>query len=396
MSTRPLRVLVVHNRYREPGGEDAVVAAETALLRAHGHTVVEYRDDNRRAEGLGTVAAATQAVWSRPSQRRLADLLRAQPVDIAHFHNTFFLISPSAYHACRAAGVPVVQTLHNYRLACPAATFYRAGRPCEDCLGRVPWPGVLHACYRGSRAQTALVAVTVTAHRLLGTWRSAVELYVASTDFQRSKLVAAGLPEDRVVVKPHFVDPDPGASPGAGDYALYVGRLGAEKGVGTLLDAWAQLPDVPLKIAGDGPQADLVRRHLSKQPDANVEWLSRISRNTVWALLRQARFLVFPSDCYETFGIAIVEAFACGVPVIAARHGAMAELVADDGNGLLFAPGDAFDLARIVRQAWSDRATTARLGRAARAEYEARYTAPRNYTILSEYYARVLERFKKP
>jgi len=240
------------------------------------------------------------------------------------------------------------------------------------------------------------VAATVTAHRVLGTWRSAVELYVASTDFQRSKLVAAGLPEDRVVVKPHFVDPDPGASPGAGDYALYVGRLGAEKGVGTLLDAWAELPDVPLKIAGDGPQADLVRKHLSKQPHANVEWLGRISRNTVWALLRQARFLVFPSDCYETFGIAIVEAFACGVPVIAARHGAMAELVADDVTGFLFAPGDAFDLARTVRRAWSDRATTARLGRAARAEYEARYTAPRNYTMLSEYYARGLERFKRP
>jgi glycosyltransferase involved in cell wall biosynthesis len=395
MIHRPLRVLVVHNRYHEPGGEDAVVAAETALLRAHGHTVVEYQDDNRRADGLGTLTAATRAVWSRPSRRRLAALLRDQPVDIAHFHNTFFLISPSAYHACGAAGVPVVQTLHNYRLACPAATFYRAGRPCEDCLGRLPWPGVLHACYRGSHAQTALVAFTVTAHRLLGTWRSAIDLYVASTDFQRSKLVEAGLPGDRVVVKPHFVHPDPGTSPSGGAYALYVGRLSPEKGVRTLLDAWALLPDVPLKIAGDGPQADLIRRHIAEQSHPNVEWLGRVARNTVFALLLKARFLVFPSDCYETFGIAIIEAFSCGIPVIAARHGAMAELVADGRTGLLFAPGDAVDLARTVRLAWSDRAATERLGRAARTEYEARYTAPHNYAMLSDCYARVLERFNR-
>ena len=394
VTTGPLRILVVHNRYREPGGEDAVVAAETALLRANGHTIVEYVDDNRRIDSLGTVAAATQAVWSRPSRRRLDTLLGSQPVDVAHFHNTFFLVSPSAYHACRAAGVPVVQTLHNYRLACPAATFYRAGRPCEDCLGRLPWPGVVHACYRGSRAQTALVAITVTAHRLLGTWRSAVELYVTSTDFQRRKLVAAGLPEDRVAVKPHFVHPDPGQSgnESAGEYALYVGRLGPEKGVGTLLDAWAQLPDVPLKIAGDGPQGDLVRKHLAERP--NVEWVGGVARDTVFTLLRKARFLVFPSECYETFGMAIVEAFACGVPVIASRRGAMAELVADGRTGLLFAPGDATDLARTVRRAWSDREATTRLGRAARAEYETRYTAARNYEMLTECYARALKGFR--
>ncbi len=396
MITRPLRILVVHNRYREPGGEDLVVAAETALLRANGHTVVEYVDDNRRIDSLSTVAAVTQTVWSRPSRRRLAALLRDQPVDVAHFHNTFFLVSPSAYGACRAAGVPGVQTLHNYRLACPAATFYRAGRPCEDCLGRLPWPGVLHACYRGSRAETALVAVTVTAHRLLGTWRSAVELYVTSTDFQRRKLVAAGLPKDRVVVKPHFVDPDPGGSGNgsAGEYALYVGRLGPEKGVGTLLDAWAQLPDIPLKIAGDGPQADLVTKYVAERPQPNVEWVGRVARDTVFALLRKARFLIFPSECYETFGIAIAEAFACGVPVIASRRGAMAELVADGRTGLLFAPGDAADLARTVRRAWSAQEATARLGRAARAEYEARYTAARNYEMLTECYARVLEAFR--
>lgn len=394
MTAGPLRILVVHNRYREPGGEDAVVAAETALLRRHGHTVVEYLDDNRRVDSLSPITVAMQSVWSRATRLRLQALLRNQPVDVAHVHNTLFLVSPSAYYACRHAGVPVIQTVHNYRLACPAATFYRAGRPCEDCLGRAPWPGVLHACYRDSRALTALVAATVTAHRRLGTWRSAVGLYVASTDFQREKLVAAGLPADRVVVKPHFVDPDPGESGTVGEYALYVGRLAPEKGIDTLLDAWARIPDVPLKIAGDGPLAGRIAARLAEREQGNVELMGRVSRDGVLELLRQARLLVFPSECYETFGMAIVEAFACGLPVVASRLGAMAELVADGRTGRLFLPGDPDDLARAVRGLWSDPAETARLGRAARTEYETRYTAARNYVELMTCYRRAMAAFR--
>ncbi|MGH7700710.1 MAG: glycosyltransferase family 4 protein [Gemmatimonadales bacterium] len=390
-TTTALRILVVHNRYREPGGEDAVVAAETALLRRHGHTVVEYVDDNRRIDSLGPLAAATQTVWSRPTRRRLRALLREQTIDVAHVHNTLFLVSPSAYSACRDAGVPVVQTVHNYRLACAAATFYRAGRPCEDCLGRAPWPGILHACYRENRALTALVATTVTVHRWLGTWRSAVDLYVATTDFQRQKLVSTGLPEERIVVKPHFVDPDPGESGRKGGYALYVGRLAPEKGLGTLLDGWARLPDIPLKVAGDGPLADGARARLAERGQSNVELVGRVSRDGVFELLRQARLLVFPSECYETFGMAIVEAFACGVPVVASRLGAMAEIVADGRTGLLFRPGDPDDLGRAVRRLWDDPALAARLGRGARVEYDGRYTAERNYHALMNCYRRVVE-----
>lgn len=393
--SRPLRVLVVHNRYRGAGGEDAVVAGECALLRARGHEVVEYIDDNRRIADLGVVASAVRTVWARDSYKRLSALLRQTPVDVAHFHNTWFLVSPSGYYACRAAGVPVVQTLHNYRLACPAAGFFRDGRPCEDCLGRLPWPGIVHRCYRQSRAQTALVAATVTSHRWAGTWRRAVSAYVACSEFQRRKLVAAGLPQDRLLVKPHFVAPDPGPRSGVGAYGVFVGRLAAEKGVRTLLAAWRSLPDVPLKLVGTGPLADEARAAVQRAGCTAVELVGELARPAVFAVLKAARFLVFPSEGYETFGMSIVEAFACGVPVLASRLGAMAELVADGRTGLHFAPGDASDLAATVRRAWDDPDASASLGLAARAEYEAKYTADRNYEMLLEIYVRAAAGFRR-
>src|SRR5581483_9761958 len=194
--------------------------------------------------------AAARTVWSRPAYRVLRELLRAHRPAVAHFHNTFPLISPAAYYACRAERVPVVQTLHNFRLLCPNALFFRDGRVCEDCLGKaVPWPGVAHKCYRGSRSASAAVCTMLTVHRALGTWHTAVDRFIALTDASRRKFVAGGLPADKIAVKANFVDPDPGPGTGAGGYGVFVGRLSAEKGVGTLLKAWQQLGrDVPLKI----------------------------------------------------------------------------------------------------------------------------------------------------
>lgn len=383
-----MRVLVVHNYYQQAGGEDAVVSAETALLRRHGHEVVEYTEHNREIDHMARLGVASRAIWSRPSRQRLRGMLEDKAFDVAHFHNTFPLVSPSAYYACQGAGVPVVQTLHNYRLLCPSATFFRDGRVCEDCLGKsVPWPGVRHACYRASRHQTAVVTAMLTVHSWLRTWESQVALYVALTEFGRSKFIEGNLPAERIVVKPNFVDPDPGVQRGRGTHALFVGRLSPEKGLRTLAGAWRTLRGIPLAIVGDGPSRpeleSLIREH---GLEASLELLGHRNREEVMASMRGARFLIFPSESYESFGLSVVEAFACGLPVIASRLGAMAEIVDDGVTGLHFTPGNTEDLAAKVTWAWQHPEQMQQMGRAARSVYEARYTADRNYQRLMDIY----------
>jgi hypothetical protein len=196
-----MRQLLVHNRYQQPGGEDAVFEAEAALLQRHGHDVEQWVEDNREIPTTPTARLAAHTVWSSPAVRRLEAILHRTRPEVVHFHNTFPLISPAAYVTCRRQGVPVVQTLHNYRLICPNAMLFRDGHPCEECVGRVvPWPGVVHACYRGSRAQTAVAAAMLATHRVRGTWTRDVDVYVALTQFARGKFLRGGLPETRIVV----------------------------------------------------------------------------------------------------------------------------------------------------------------------------------------------------
>lgn len=387
-----MRILLVHDYYQQPGGEDAVFAAEALLLEAHGHRVLRHTVHNDSATAMGRVALARATVYNPAAYRELRALIDKERPEIVHFHNTFPLISPSAYYAARAEKVPVVQTLHNYRLLCAAATFFRDGHVCEDCLGKsVPWPGLLHACYRSSWLATGAVAAMMTVHRAAGTWTNAVDLYIALTEFARSKYIAGSLPADKIAVKPHFVHPDPGAGCGRGGYALFVGRLSPEKGLNTLLQAWGQLRGrVPLKVVGDGPLADRVAAAARKFPA--VEWLGRRPLQDVYPLIGDAAFLVVPSECYETFGRVAIEAFAKGTPVIASRIGAIGEVVDAGRTGLHFRPGDPCDLVSQVEWALAHPAHLVRMRREARTEFETRYTAERNYGMLAGIYALAMER----
>ncbi|MBW1929009.1 MAG: glycosyltransferase family 4 protein [Deltaproteobacteria bacterium] len=390
-------VLLIHNFYQHPGGEDEVFRAEAALLRSQGHEVVEFVEDNRKVDGVSPLKAAVDAIWSREAQRRLRTLIREKKPDVAHFHNTFLRISPAAYYTCKEEGVPVAQTLHNYRLVCPGALLMRDGRVCEDCLGRaVPWPGVAHGCWRGSRTQTAVVAGMLAFHRVLKTWHEQVDCYIALTEFARRKFIEGGLPAEKIVVKPNFVGEELRVTSNelqfsrhpslVTRYFLFVGRLSPEKGLGTLLRAWQKLKDVPLKIIGDGPLLEAVRAFNG----GGVQVLGRRPHDEVIALMKGARCVVFPSEWYEGFPMTIAEAFACGVPVIASRLGAMAEIVEDGRTGLLFEPGNADDLAAKVEWAWAHSEQMAEMGREARREYEEKYTAERNYEMLMQIYRRVM------
>ncbi|MFY9753896.1 MAG: glycosyltransferase [Candidatus Acidiferrales bacterium] len=390
-----MKILIVHNAYQQLGGEDTVVAAEAQQLGASGHTVLRYSRHNDELDGstlLRSLKAGCETIWSSRSYHDFERLLAQEKPGVAHFHNTFPLISPSAYYACAKAGVPVVQTLHNYRLLCPSATFLRDGAVCELCLGRsMPWPGVLHACYRSSRAATATVAAMLAAHRAMKTWQTKVDVYIALSEFARRKFVEGGLPPERIVVKPNFVRTDPGSRCGRGEYALFVGRCSSEKGVNVLAEAWAALSNpISLQIVGDGPLLKEVETRLHQNACVSVTMPGRLSPGDVSSSMRSARFLVVPSICYENFPLVVAEAYACGVPVIASRLGALAEIVHDGRTGLHFTPGDPIDLAAKAQWAWDHPEEMKTMGRAARAEYEAKYTAERNCKLLLDIYDGVL------
>lgn len=385
-----MKVLVVHNYYLQPGGEDATCEQECRLLERAGHQVIFYRRSNKEIESLAgwsRLRISADTIWNSSGRRDFLDLLRRERPDVVHVHNTFVVISPSIFSACREAGVPVVQTVQNYRLFCPAATFFRDGRVCEECIHHGLWRGVRHACYHHSHAATAVVALMIAVNRWRGTWPGRVDRIIAVTHFSRRKMIEAGLPEDQVVVKPNFVYPDPGEGSGPREYALFVGRLAPEKRVNVLLTAWSKLRQpIPLLIAGGGPEREALEAQAQRNRLSQVRFLGQIPRTETLAAIQAARFLVFPSEWYEGFPVTICEALACGTPVICSRLGAMQEVVADGLTGFHFTPGDAAELAEKATWAWDHSPEMREMGRAARSEFEAKYTAEANYPILMDIY----------
>lgn len=384
-----MRILAHHTHYQQRGGEDESFSAEVAILRQRGHHVVDLAFHNQELDRMPPWRQGLVTLWNQEAYRRVREAVRQHRPDLVHVHNTFPLASPAVVHAAKAEGVPVVMTLRNYRLLCVNALLFREGRVCEACLGRIPWRGAVYGCYRQSRAASAVVAGMLTLHRLLGTW-TLVDRFIALTDFARQKFIQAGFPPEKLAVKPNFVHPDPGPGEGRGGYALFVGRLSPEKGIRTLLRAWERLGGkVPLKIVGDGPLAGDVRQAVRQMP--GVEWLGRKTPDEVYTLMGNAAFLVFPSEWYETFGRVAIEAFAKGTPVLAADIGAVAEVTDHGRTGLHFRPGDLEDLAAKVEWLLAHPTELARMRREARAEYEAKYTAERNYQLLMEIYGQALE-----
>lgn len=383
-----MKVLVVHNAYRQRGGEDAVAEAEIELLRQQGHSVWVYRRSNVELDQIAPASAALQTFWSRRTLRELQTLIADAAIELVHVHNSFPLVSPSVYWAAWRARLPVVQTLHNFRLVCPQALMLRAGRPCEDCVGRtLAWPAIQHACYRDSRAQTAVLTGMLAAHRVLGTWRHKVDRYIALNDFCRERFIAGGLPAERIVVKPNFVDAGPAPDEGAPrEGVLFVGRLAPEKGVGVLAEAMRSLAGrIPLTVVGEGPSASL----LDGLP--GVRRLGALSGPAVLAEMRRARLLVLPSIWYENFPRTLVEAFASGLPVLASRLGAMASLVRPGIDGDLFAPGDAASLAAKLAELHGRPEHCRDLGRGARLRYDEALNPTANYLRLMQIYREAAE-----
>lgn len=371
-----MRILIIHNRYRQPGGEDVVVESELELLRSKGHVVHLYEKSNDNIHGLG---GAIDSIWSMSIRQEIKAVIKKFKPDIAHIHNVFHTISPAIYGVIASHGVPIVQTLHNFRFYCIRGTFEREGNICERCLGRSVWNGARYKCYRDSRGASILLATNLQIHRILQTFEKYISHYIVLNEFCRKKFISCGLSERKISVKPNFIEIPDSDTQNNRMGGLYVGRLASEKGIKILADALSR-SIVPFKTIGVGPEAHLL------QGLPQITMSRSVPREKVFEAMRNAKYLVMPSIWYETFGLVMIEAFACRLPVIASDIGAMAELVEDGKTGLLFKTGDATDLAKKIKWADVHHDEMLKMGDAARKRYEQTFTSDKNYKQLLDIY----------
>jgi len=387
-----LRVLVVHNRYREAGGEDQVVAREVDMLASRGHLVEYLSFNNDAIQGKKRlVSVALNSFYSSLSRKLVEEKIAAFRPDLVHVHNFVATLSPSVFFAANSMGVPVVHTLHNYRLICSNAKLFRDGAPCEECLqGGSFLPAIEHACYRDSRTGSAVMGASIAVHGMLGTWSERVDRYIVLSEFTAAKMTQLGLSKEKVSIKPNF-SLDNGVGKGEGGFALFVGRLVPEKGIETLIaaDKLNRLP-CPLYIVGTGPMAKTLEE-ASAREGSKLVVLGQKNSAQVVELMKQATVLLFPSLWYEPFGLVIIEAMACGLPVIGSRIGAVPEIVEDGVSGLLYQVGSADGLCGAVEQLWSNKQRLKEMRVAARRRYEEKYTEEANYKQLINIYEEVLQ-----
>lgn len=389
-----MKILIAHNFYRTsaPSGEDSVVRNEIQLLERGGVEVVpflKHNDDIDDSSFVKRVRLALDTSWSRNTYNELKSVIRHSKPDLVHFHNTFPQISPSAYAACKDSAVPVVQTLHNYRTFCANALLLRNGMVCEDCLGGNSIPALRHRCYRGSLSATSAIVLAIASNRARGVYDNLVDSYIALSAFSARKLAEGGLPAKRIVVKPNFLPSVPAPGAGNGGYAVYVGRLSEEKGVRTLIAAWELVESIPLVVVGDGPlRAELERQVRDKHLD--VKFTGLLNKDAVFKVVGGAMLQVIPSECYENFPMVILEAFACGTPVLVSGIGSMDEIVREGEVGFKFEPGNQIDLARKVLYLAGAQDRLAHVRAAARQSVVNDYSAQENLKKLLDIYENTL------
>lgn len=390
-----MRILVIHNRYREKGGEDSVVENETAMLERGGHSVERLFFDNDNIDGvISSIRAASEMFYSFRSEQRVKEVIELFKPDVVHVHNFVATLSPSVFFAAKAENVPIVMTLHNYRLACPSGVLFRDGLPCEKCLSaECMLPGVWHGCYRGSRSGTAVLGGSITLHSILGTWKNRVDRYIALTQFAANKLGGYRVPLDKIRIKPNFVsDVIPGN--GGGKFILYVGRLSPEKGINTIIEADRDgLLPMPIWVAGDGPMASEVR-NAAEQPKSKISFLGPKRKDEVQELMRRAEVLVLPSIWYEGFPMVCAEAMALGLPIVSSRIGGLPEIIRDGITGSSFEPGNAIAMARELEKYADGTYELAHMRTNARQDYLEKYSEPANYEALIGIYSEVVNKIQ--
>lgn len=381
-----LKILQAHNYYQQAGGEDTVVAQEKALLESNGHEVITYYKTNdviNSIKGVQKIGLLKETTWSRKTYEEVNTILKQDKIDLCHVHNTLPLISPSIYYACKDNKVPVVQTLHNYRLICTNGLLMREGRICEDCLGRSAYGAISKKCYRNSAIQTYAVARMLQKNKRMGTWSSQVDAYLCLTEMARQKFIEHGLPRDKLIVKPNFIKVDVEPTETKSNYLLFAGRLTSSKGV-ELIKSVAKKVDYRIKMVGDGELSPIFKN------SPNVELLGKRSHNETLNLIKNAKALLFPSLWYEGMPMTIIEAFALKTPVIASDLGAMSSMIKDGVNGLLFNPQKIDSIENKIRYSLNNEVQMNKLANNAFNDYKNYYSSDANYDMLINIYSNLL------
>lgn len=390
------KVLLVHNYYQQGGGEDKVFAQEEALLRSKGIEVELYTVHNDLINNqtlMNKAKMALEATWSSTEYKRIKKKLMDMKPDVVHVHNFFPIISPSIYYACNHLNIPVVQTLHNYRLMCPAATFLRENKVCEKCVTGSLINSVINGCYRGSRVQTVPLVTMISLNRMLGTWGNKVNRYIALTEFSKRKFIEGGIPDDKITVKPNFISTKDNTESIRNinqNYLLYVGRISTEKGVRNLLEAWQHIKDqknMKLLIVGEGPEKEQLSMLYAHK---SVEFVGNQPSNKVLEYMKHAKYLIVPSIWYEGFPMTIVEAYSVGTPVICSQIGSLQEVVQNEVTGFHFVHDDIQDIQRVISDAinYDDYSS---MREKVIEVFQNNYTEEINYKLLEEIYKSVIK-----
>lgn len=400
-----MKILLINNFYQStaPSGEHVVYNSEKQLLKLFGQksgynlTVISFERSNDEISSLPfakKILTSLNSTWSIETFKELRNTIRREKPDIAHFHNIFYLISPSAYYVCKDEGVKVIQTLHNFRLFCANSFFIRNGKICEECAKKSPLRGIIYGCNRNSRYNSIPGAITICLHRFLGTWIKKVDAFIALTEFSRKKFVEYGLSRNNIFIKPNFLLNPPIPKYTRSNYALFIGRLSMEKGVDTMIDAFEiikhNMPNhFSLKIVGDGIKRKQLEDKIFSRKITNIELIGMKDHSECIGLIKDSKFLILPSIWYEFFPMVVLEAFACGKPVIASRLGSMAELIEEGKTGLLFEPGDPKNLALKIKWMIENEDVCIEMGKNARMVFEQKYTADKNIELLIDIYEKV-------
>ena len=400
-----MKILFIHNFYQSsaPSGEDIVFKNEVELLKKNGINVVtyeKYNDEIKEYGFFGKFTLPLKNIWSFETYRELKLLIKREKPDIAHFHNLWYLISPSAYYACKEEGIPVVQTLHNYRIFCTSGCLFRNNKICEKCITgnkfKIINNSLKYKCYRNSRIYSLPIAFAEYFHWIKKTWTDKVDAYIALTEFSRNKFIEAGLPSDKIFVKPNFLPNPPEPNYSYQNYACFIGRISQEKGIDILIEAVKFLGNskYKLKVVGDGKLRNHIKQKIRKEKINNIEFSGMRSNSEVITILKNAKFLIFPSIAYENFPLVLIESFASGKPVVASRLGPLPELIEDKRTGLFFEPGNSNDLSEKIKWMFENDDLLIQMGKNARTEFEEKYTAEKNFEIILKIYNQVISNAK--
>ena len=384
---KKFNVLMAHNYYKVPGGEDAVFHNEIKMLEKNGHKVTKYARYNDEIKGgvLNKLRLGIDTIFSLKTYKEVKKLIDENDIDVVHVHNTLPLISPSIYYAARAKKVPIVQTIHNFRLLCPGATFTRCGEICEDCVSKGLEQSLKHKCYRNSLSQTFIMYTMLKLHRIIGTYDKIN--YITLTEFNKQKLSSLVKDESKIYVKLNFVERREYIERTLEDYFVYIGRLDDIKGINFLVEAWKNIDkNINLYIIGTGPEEEKLKHTISENKLSNVKLLGFMKREDAFKVIEKSRAIIVPSKCYEGFPMTIVESFSLGVPVIGSKLGNIESIVDDKRNGLLFTTNNKDSLKEVINKVFYDRVLNVSLGNNAYKIFKEKYTDEENYRSIEKIY----------